>query len=168
MALQDDLLALSREVLDLAPGPGRPRQALLRRAVSTAYYALFHLLIDEATRRIGLSGDGVKAHRRAIARSFKHAEMKRASRAFSSGNLHEALGNVVIPADLQAVATAFVELQEDRHQADYDVNRQFRKTEAVIRVEQAEEAFKAWDRVRDQSEARLYLALLNTYNGLKA
>jgi uncharacterized protein (UPF0332 family) len=26
-----------------------PRQASLRRAVSTAYYALFHLLIDEAT-----------------------------------------------------------------------------------------------------------------------
>jgi uncharacterized protein (UPF0332 family) len=28
----------------------RPRQASLRRAVSTAYYALFHLLIHEATR----------------------------------------------------------------------------------------------------------------------
>jgi uncharacterized protein (UPF0332 family) len=27
----------------------RPRQASLRRAVSTAYYALFHLLIYEAT-----------------------------------------------------------------------------------------------------------------------
>jgi len=26
----------------------RPRQASLRRAVSTAYYALFHLLISEA------------------------------------------------------------------------------------------------------------------------
>ena len=28
----------------------KPKQASLRRAVSTAYYALFHLLIEEATR----------------------------------------------------------------------------------------------------------------------
>lgn len=30
--------------------PSRPQQASLRRAVSTAYYALFHFLIDEACR----------------------------------------------------------------------------------------------------------------------
>ena len=148
MALQDDLLALSGEVLGLANGPGRPRQAVLRRAVSSAYYALFHLLVDEATRRIGLTGEAAKEHRRAIARGFSHTEMKRASAAFSSGNPHPALGNVTIPDDLETVATAFVELQEDRHEADYNVNRQFRKTEAVLRVEQAVDAIGAWSRVR--------------------
>ena len=36
-----------------APGSaraGKPKQASLRRALSTAYYALFHLLVDEATK----------------------------------------------------------------------------------------------------------------------
>jgi hypothetical protein len=35
------------------PGKRRSKQASLRRAVSTAYYALFHLLIDEAVGKWG-------------------------------------------------------------------------------------------------------------------
>jgi len=39
-------------------GTGKnPKQASLRRAVSTAYYALFHLLIDEAVSKVG-GGNG--------------------------------------------------------------------------------------------------------------
>ena len=48
MAFADDLLDLSKQLANLEPE--NPRQASLRRAVSTAYYALFHLLISEATR----------------------------------------------------------------------------------------------------------------------
>jgi uncharacterized protein (UPF0332 family) len=29
---------------------GRPKQASLRRAVSSAYYSLFHLIVDDASR----------------------------------------------------------------------------------------------------------------------
>jgi hypothetical protein len=32
--------------------PNRPRQASLRRAVSTAYYALFHMLISDAALKL--------------------------------------------------------------------------------------------------------------------
>ena len=42
-----DLLEQARHLAKR--GKKRPRQASLRRAVSTAYYALFHLLISEAT-----------------------------------------------------------------------------------------------------------------------
>ncbi len=46
MAYHDDLL---RQALQLVhKEPRNPRQASLRRAVSTAYYALFYLLISEA------------------------------------------------------------------------------------------------------------------------
>jgi uncharacterized protein (UPF0332 family) len=46
MAYHDDLL---RQALQLIhQEPRNPKQASLRRAVSTAYYALFHLLISEA------------------------------------------------------------------------------------------------------------------------
>ena len=46
MPFPDDLL---EQAYDLAQKELiSPKQASLRRAVSTAYYALFHLLIDEA------------------------------------------------------------------------------------------------------------------------
>ena len=44
MAFADDLLAQAYHLARLDP----ESQANLRRAVSTGYYALFHLLIDEA------------------------------------------------------------------------------------------------------------------------
>src|SRR5712691_6919600 len=50
MSLHGDLLAQARSLLRREPR--RPKQASLRRAVSTAYYALFHLLIHEATRML--------------------------------------------------------------------------------------------------------------------
>jgi len=48
MAFAQDLLEQSSHLANREPR--RPRQASLRRAVSTAYYALFHLLIQEATK----------------------------------------------------------------------------------------------------------------------
>src|SRR2546422_11077721 len=54
--LHDDLLALARRTLERDAGRGRPRQASLRRTISTAYYALFHLLVHEATSRMDLRG----------------------------------------------------------------------------------------------------------------
>jgi hypothetical protein len=56
----------------------RPRQASLRRAISTAYYALFHLLIDDATSTL-VSRAELRAR---FARAFDHGDMKNASRAF--------------------------------------------------------------------------------------
>src|SRR6266446_8959683 len=51
--------------------PKRPKQASLRRAISTAYYALFHLLISEAI----LSWKRVE-DRDDLARMFEHTNMK--------------------------------------------------------------------------------------------
>jgi hypothetical protein len=69
MAYHDDLLD---QALHLAHrDPTRPKQANLRRAVSTAYYALFHLLISEVVNYWRL-----KRQRTLLARSFDHRKMK--------------------------------------------------------------------------------------------
>jgi len=47
MALADDLLEQAHHLAKREPK--RPRQASLRRAVSTAYYSLVHLLISSVT-----------------------------------------------------------------------------------------------------------------------
>jgi len=72
MAYADELLELAQDIANLHPL--KPHQASLRRAVSTAYYALFHLLISEATanwNRPELRG--------ALARVFDHGPMKQAA-----------------------------------------------------------------------------------------
>ena len=47
MAYHNDLLEQAIDLIHYKPSD--PNQAALRRAVSTAYYALFHLLISETT-----------------------------------------------------------------------------------------------------------------------
>src|SRR5712692_10126463 len=73
MAFPDDLLELAQHLADLHPTQ-KPHQASLRRAVSTAYYALFHLLISETT------ANWARPELRAIlGRCFDHGPMKTAS-----------------------------------------------------------------------------------------
>jgi hypothetical protein len=65
----------NRRITSQKREPKRPRQASLRRAVSTAYYSLFHLLISSAI----LQWKGV--HQRSqMPRGFGHGAMKDASR----------------------------------------------------------------------------------------
>ena len=72
MALARDLLEQAKHLASREPK--RPNQASLKRAVSTVYYALFHLLIDAAIL------NWKNAHQRAqIARAFDHRSMKYAA-----------------------------------------------------------------------------------------
>jgi hypothetical protein len=138
-------------------GVGRPRQADLRRAISTAYYALFHLLTQDGAKRIA-THSGLRP---LLARAYNHGDMKQVSDQFARNklpaNLHPLVTN--ISNDLRAVAEAFFALQAARHQADYDVqpDRQFTRAIALARVHQAREAFAAWRRVRDEPATEVYL-----------
>jgi hypothetical protein len=72
MAYANELLELAQELANLHPD--YPHQPSLRRAVSTAYYALFHLLISEAT------ANWQRPELRAIlGRVFDHGPMKQAA-----------------------------------------------------------------------------------------
>src|SRR5216684_7023359 len=70
MAFHHDLLAVARDLLE----EEFPTQATLHRSVSTAYYALFHLLIHEAC-----SNWARPEHRINLARAFEHKQMLSAS-----------------------------------------------------------------------------------------
>lgn len=139
-----DLLAQARHLA--TKDVGTPDQASLRRAVSTAYYALFHLLVSEAAALLA-SGDSKLQH--LVARAFEHGDMHKACSTFASGGTLPALvdahyGSVMLPAELKAVAQAFVDLQGSRHDADYATHRGWTRTEALTEVERAEKAFECW------------------------
>jgi hypothetical protein len=165
VSLHGDLLAQARFLVRRESR--RPRQASLRRAVSAAYYALFHLLIHEATRML-VSGASLESLRTLVARAFAHTTMNEACRAFAAMQLPPAVASVVtgpISADLREVAQAFVDLQEARYEADYDLAHRFSRSEAGALVDQATRAFAAWQRVRGTLTARVFLTSLLLWRG---
>src|ERR1017187_6158872 len=106
MAFADDLL---KDAYHLAARGGKtPRQSSLRRAVSSAYYALFHLLIADFVLNWKRPDQRVR-----LGRMFDHSKMKQAK--FQSAN------PTPVEEDLKTVIDAFAQLQEDRYTADYDV-----------------------------------------------
>ena len=84
MTLPRDLLAEARLLAEKEPR--RPKQASLRRAVPDACYALFHLLVDEASRRL-VGGTNRTALRSCLARAFNHATMKTVAKQFAEGGV---------------------------------------------------------------------------------
>src|ERR1700679_2940589 len=74
MAFADDLLEQAQHLAQREPK--RPKQASLRRAVSAAYYALFHLLTTEATKNWKRP-----AERPTLARMFEHDSMRKVCKA---------------------------------------------------------------------------------------
>src|SRR5207248_2610577 len=105
MALHDDLLRLARDLVDR--NPGAPVEADLRRAVSTAYYALFHLLIHESTTRIV----AIPSMRPRVVRAFDHRDMKKVCNDHSAPV--DPSGQPNLP-EIQNISDAFVTLQEAR------------------------------------------------------
>lgn len=89
----------------------RPREAFMRRAVSTAYYAVFHALARMcADELIG----GGKAKGEAWGRAYRTLEHRTAKQALLSSDAAS-----IAPAILE-IGRAFANLQEKRHDADYN------------------------------------------------
>jgi len=62
--------------------------------------------------------------------------------------------------ELETVARAFVELQEARHGADYDIAEPIARPEAAQKVFLVARAFEAWDTVKHSHNATIFLAAL--------
>jgi hypothetical protein len=65
-----------------------------------------------------------------------------------------------VPIELTELATAFVELQEWRHSADYDVSKNFTPNDALNAVQAAEDAFARLMQLRLTPIAQPFLLLL--------
>src|SRR3954453_4960120 len=126
MALHHDLLEQAQHLASRELK--RPRQASLRRAVSAAYYAVFHLLAAEAAQKLAPSQPA--RLRLQIRRAFVHSIMRQACERVVKGPPPaplDALLTLPIERDLILVARAFVALQDARHAADYDIAASFNR-----------------------------------------
>ena len=108
MTVYEDLIQLAERIATL--DSGKPKQAYLRRAVSTTYYALFQFLVDQACCvQIGTQ-HYQKAFRHALGRGFVHTIMQQACSSFAGGTLKDSVlkglprnnqGNYVIAKDTE-------------------------------------------------------------------
>lgn len=153
MSYHDELL---RQALRLARNEReRPRQASLRRAVSAAYYGLFHLLIDEAVRN-WKHADA----RPMLGRAFEHRTMKDACNFVLNRRSGFGAEDPESMTSLTKVAEAFVQLQEQRHIADYDNGRLWTRKQSLASVNLAEQAFANWRMIRHAKIAQVFLVSL--------
>jgi uncharacterized protein (UPF0332 family) len=147
----------------------KPKQANLRRALSSAYYAVFHYLVHEACCVQMGTQHAQAPYRHALGRAFAHSVMKQACASFSGGTLKDAVikglprdatGKYPIPKAIQNVAAAFAELQEKRHLADYDRSERFKRSDVLVLIEQAKDYVAAFSRLPVSDDKRFFLACL--------
>jgi uncharacterized protein (UPF0332 family) len=154
----------------------RPKQASLRRAVSTAYYAVFHLLVADGPRL--LAPPQPPGLRTRVGRAFTHGTMRNVCKSFVETDAALArrrpsnaipdttrdLLNFPLEAALINVLQIFVDLQEARHQADYDLTKAWSRLEAATHVANARTAFTDWQAIHRSPNATVLIAAILMQN----
>lgn len=109
---------------------GRPQQARLRRAISTAYYAMFQALAENnANMLIGVSNE-----------LRNPPEWVRTYRALDHGRARsQVIGSTInqFPDTILDFAETFIYLQELRHDADYNPLSVFTRSETTAAISRA-------------------------------
>jgi uncharacterized protein (UPF0332 family) len=132
-----------------------PTDEHIRRAISSAYYALFHsLATSNADALIGAPQDRITA-----------AAWSRVYRGLDHGTARRELQRhrQEVSAGSQIFADIFQDLQNRRHSADYDHNAVFTGNEATIWLAEAEVAIIDYMQI-DLNE-RAYIAALTLIRG---
>lgn len=126
----------------VAPFPrGRPRQTDLQRAVSDAYYAMFHALATCCANT--LVGTSHVARRqpewRQIYRALEHGYARQQC------SNHRALAR--FPPAIQRFGRHFTGSQQLRHLADYDPDSSFTRREVLQFINETEQIIQAFEHV---------------------
>lgn len=156
------LLAAGRLLLSAGADP--PSEAQLRRAVSTAYYALFHALLAAAAARFMGPGGQARPGYALLYRGFQHGRMRRVCQDLDVAALRPAvarqLGRPRVSPAMCQVAAAFIALQDARHAADYDPSARFDAADVTATLTEAEDAIAAFAQVPAEQQADILALML--------
>lgn len=144
MGLAGELLDDARFLAD--KGVTDQRQTLMRRSISTAYYAAFHLFIEDFVEHWEFPDQRAR-----LGRMFGHGKMRT---GFTPKDKNNA---TPVEQELQDVVTAFSQLQKDRERADYDGGWRLVETDVRNAIRPAEDVFEKWNRIKDDDIAREHL-----------
>ena len=138
---------------DSPAAPGRPRQAMLRRAVSAAYYAMFNALCkSNADVLVGAAAAGQDVQLWLDTfRSLQHNVAKNRLEQYANDRQEPAL---------RTFARAFGKLQEQRITADYDPTEKFLRSRVANLIDEAETATSSFRDIPARTRRSLALHLL--------
>lgn len=119
-----------------APTLGQPRQVDIRRAISAAYYALFHAAsIEAADNLVGARNRNTQRYG-LVYRSVDHGTLRKLCEEVQRPRLAEKFRHLEpeggFASGIKGFAAAIVELQRKRQDADYDPLIRFSRTEARL------------------------------------
>lgn len=138
-----DLLTLAHTLAHQSPS----NDAVLRRAISTAYYALFHTILVMAADELIGSAHRVTAAYGLVYRGFAHARMKTVCEGINKNQLGpkyaQALHCQIVHQDIRDFADLFVGLQQRRHDADYNPHFTAVVSDAISAHDDAQTAIQA-------------------------
>lgn len=141
MISHQDLLNIAEE---LASGlgdenQGRPRQTELRRAVSCAYYAMFHTLASCCANMLIGSTPSRRSNQawQQVYRSLEHGRLR--TQCSDRGTMSQ------FPPDIQKFAESLVLMQRHRHSADYDPMEDFDRAQVRNWITEAAEAIGGFE-----------------------
>lgn len=136
----------------ISPPAGAPRQADIRRAISAAYYAAFHFILAAAAdEMVGITKRSSTRYT-LVYRSINHSALKKLCEKLSRGILQPDILKHFHPtkghgANLQFLASALIELQENRHLADYDPSQKLKLSDARRAIDTAKLVMGKFDKL---------------------
>jgi uncharacterized protein (UPF0332 family) len=114
----------------------KPRQTDLKRAVSTAYYAMFNFLAGECADLF--IGGGV---------ARKSSSWVHVHRALEHSFAKNACGQARVPAfppEIVRFAKRFIHMQEHRHNADYDPSARYARADVIAFIDDVDRAIEGF------------------------
>jgi len=161
--LNPDHLFDQAEKLGAQSLPGQPRQVDLRRAISSAYYGIFHFLMAL------LADEFVGVRQRAsswyalVYRSVDHRTLKEICSDVAKQTPPQKYAPYVPVAgfgpDIQVFAASSLDLQEKRHRADYNPQPRFHTSDVELAILTARSAIRHFKKASPERQ-KAFLTLL--------
>jgi hypothetical protein len=150
------------------PGRGRPPYTAHRRAVSTAYYAVFHAITDRVVKAPFTEAD--TSFLRKVRRWIQHGDIKTVATWIGQlegtipGSPPPHIKALLAPSERaphidQATGTmaeGFLELNEKREQADYDHDAVFTRPDTLDHLARAREVVAVVEQTQSEAAKRFF------------
>jgi hypothetical protein len=149
--------------LAASPSGGPPRQVDLRRAISDAYYGIFHATLAAAADQFVGASKRLTNRYVLVYRSISHGAIYELCSEVRKPALPRSLTRHGPPGgfghDLKGYAGGVLELQAKRLSADYDPLMRYQRSDAVAAVTAAQIALTHFKNAAE-AEREAFLALL--------
>jgi len=98
--------------------------------------------------------------------------MASAAKSFRGGtlpaSLRRSIGTLTIPRRLRILAERFINAQDARHLADYDLSASFVRSDIIDLIDAIERTIRDWAAIRSEPASRFFLICLLTWDRIRA